>query len=165
MWKVRKIISKGDYLYAYVPEHPKCTKNGYVLLHRVVMENHLGRILNSNEVVHHIDENKKNNELSNLMVMDYREHVKFHVGNRGSVFLLLKCPWCSVNFERRKGNTFLYKKSKLNCTCCSPSCRGKLSRFIQLNGITHELKDAISGNILSEFVKYKYEDNPEETLL
>ena len=43
MWNIKKIVSKGDYLYALVPEHPKATKNGYVLLHRIVMENHLGR--------------------------------------------------------------------------------------------------------------------------
>lgn len=59
MWNVKKIINKGDYLYALVPEHPNCTKNGYVLLHRIVMENHLGRLLNTNEIVHHIDHNKK----------------------------------------------------------------------------------------------------------
>ena len=26
MWNIKKIIKKGDYLYALVPEHPKCTK-------------------------------------------------------------------------------------------------------------------------------------------
>ena len=31
------------------------SKYGYVLYHRILMENHLGRILNQNEVVHHID--------------------------------------------------------------------------------------------------------------
>ena len=49
MWNIKKIISKGDYDYALVPEHPKATKNGYVLLHRVIMENHLGRLLNDDE--------------------------------------------------------------------------------------------------------------------
>jgi len=55
MWNIKKVISKGDYLYALVPEHPNATKNGYVLMHRIVMENHLGRILNKDEVVHHLD--------------------------------------------------------------------------------------------------------------
>lgn len=63
MWNVKKIINKGDYKYALVPEHPNCTKNGYVLLHRIVMENHLGRLLNTNEIVHHIDHNKKTTTL------------------------------------------------------------------------------------------------------
>lgn len=52
MWYVRNVISKGDYNYAVVPEHPFTTKNGYVLEHRVVMENHLNRLLAPNELVH-----------------------------------------------------------------------------------------------------------------
>ena len=52
-WKIKKIVSKGDYLYAVVDEHPRRNKHSYVLLHRVLMENHLGRILNHDEVVHH----------------------------------------------------------------------------------------------------------------
>ena len=45
VWKIRRIVSKGDYNYAVVPEHPNKTKFGYVLEHRIVMENHLGRLL------------------------------------------------------------------------------------------------------------------------
>ena len=36
------------------------------------MENHLGRLLNSDEVVHHKDHNKFNNDISNLEVMTSR---------------------------------------------------------------------------------------------
>ena len=59
MWNIEKIVKKGDYLYAVVKEHPKATKHGYVLLHRVVMENHLNRLLNEDEVVHHRNKDKK----------------------------------------------------------------------------------------------------------
>ena len=48
-----KTVSKGDYLYAVVPDHLNCTDKGYVLFHRVVVEQHLGRYLTKNEVVHH----------------------------------------------------------------------------------------------------------------
>lgn len=47
--------------------------------HRHIMEVHLGRSLTSNEVVHHIDENKHNNDLSNLVVMSRMEHTKMHM--------------------------------------------------------------------------------------
>lgn len=53
MWNIEKIVSKGDYDYAVVKGHPNATENSYVLHHRIVMENHLNRLLNSNEVVHH----------------------------------------------------------------------------------------------------------------
>jgi hypothetical protein len=42
------------------------------------MEEHLGRPLSYNEVVHHIDGNKLNNDLSNLEVMDRGEHIRLH---------------------------------------------------------------------------------------
>lgn len=90
MWKIKKIISKGEYLYALVPEHPKATKNGYVLMHRIIVENSLGRILNKNEVVHHKDGDKKNNVIENLEVVDYREHSKLHRLKQGKKICKIK---------------------------------------------------------------------------
>lgn len=46
--------------------------------HRVVAEQELGRPLRSNEHVHHIDENKHNNDPSNLQVVDAKDHIKHH---------------------------------------------------------------------------------------
>lgn len=166
MWKVEKIIKKGDYQYCIVRDHPNRTVNNYVLLHRVVMENHLGRILNSNEVVHHKDENKFNNCISNLEVMTNSQHSYLHGIEQGRKWCKLKCPQCKQIFNIARNKTFLAKskQSKLKCTCCSPSCRGKFSRFVQLNGITHEVEIAISENLVLEYVKY-LSDNPEETAI
>lgn len=164
-WNIKKVISKGDYDYALVPEHPKATKNGYVLLHRVVMENHLGRLLNADEIVHHIDKNKKNNNITNLQLMTQKEHNHYHRLESGRMWVKLKCPWCKKEFELEKNKSFLQKSNEYNCTCCSTSCRGKLYRFIQLNGVTEQVQTAISENLLSEYIKYTTEDNSEETSL
>jgi len=48
------------------------------LVHVVVMEEHLGRRLLPGEVVHHIDQNKQNNELSNLQLMSSAAHTALH---------------------------------------------------------------------------------------
>ena len=47
--------------------------------HRKIAEDALGRKLNKNEVVHHVDEDPKNNSLENLWVMSRRHHGKLHV--------------------------------------------------------------------------------------
>lgn len=44
--------------------------------HRYVMEKHLGRTLESWEDVHHIDGDKLNNNISNLMVVSHQEHTR-----------------------------------------------------------------------------------------
>jgi hypothetical protein len=46
--------------------------------HRFLMEQHLGRKLEKWEEVHHIDENTKNNSLSNLEVKFKSDHVRHH---------------------------------------------------------------------------------------
>lgn len=70
--------NRSGYLYVYNPTHPHCSSDGYVMEHRLVMEAALGRYLKRDEVVHHINENKKDNRLDNLMVMTSDEHMRLH---------------------------------------------------------------------------------------
>ncbi len=161
MWKIEKIVSKGDYLYAVVKGHPNATKNNYVLYHRIVVENALGRLLDSDEVVHHINGNKKDNILENLQVLTSSEHARLHGLEKFRDFCQLKCPWCSAIFERPRNKTFLCS-SRNKYTCCSKSCRGSLSRKIQLHGLTAEVEVAISENIVLEYRRCS-SDNSEET--
>lgn len=54
--------------------------------HRVVAEQMLGRPLRRGEVVHHIDENKHNNDPGNLMITTQRQHMLEHgLGIAGAV--------------------------------------------------------------------------------
>ncbi len=158
LWNIEKIVSKGDYNYAIVGGHPNRTKNNYVLVHRIVMENHLGRVLNTNEVVHHINEDKKDNRIENLQLMTTTEHCAHHAALAGKTMLLLNCPGCNSVFSRQKNQTHVSKKGLF--TCCSPQCRGRFSRMLQLQGRTEQVDNAISGNILLE---YNSRDNSEET--
>lgn len=160
MWNIEKVVSKGDYNYAVVKEHPNATKHGYVLEHRVIMENHLGRVLNTNEVVHHVNEDKKDNRLENLQLMHVGEHESFHGYKVGRMYVELICPYCGKNFVIPENQSFLKKGAKY--TCCSRHCKGKFSRNIQLYGITHEVELAISVNLVRQF-RY-YHDNTEQTV-
>lgn len=164
MWEIKKLIRKGDYIYALVPNHPNATKNGYVLHHRIVMENHLGRLLNKDEVVHHKNQDKFDNRIENLEVMNIKEHCKHHMLKHGRKWAILKCPICGKVFDMPYSLT-TYQKFPNDTTkaqCCSRNCRCKLGRMKQLNQVTHKVKFAISGNLLSVYTKY-IEDNPEET--
>ena len=78
MWKYDKVVENNGYLYALCPQHPKAIKTGYVYLHRVIVENFYGRLLKDDEVVHHADLNKKNNNITNLVIMPADVHSKLH---------------------------------------------------------------------------------------
>lgn len=74
-------IKIGQYLAVFKPNHHKANKEGYVYIHQLQAEKKLGRQLNNEEVVHHIDENKFNNDIDNLMVFKSKsDHTAFHNG-------------------------------------------------------------------------------------
>lgn len=79
-WKGGRTIVDG-YVYVMCPNHPHATKKGYVVEHRLIMENHLGRILDKKEVVHHKNGNKKDNKIENLVIcLNTGKHaLEFHV--------------------------------------------------------------------------------------
>jgi len=67
-WKGGRKINKDGYVLIYFPEHPAAQGKGYVLEHRLVIEEKLGRPLRPEEQVHHIDGNPANNAPENLIV-------------------------------------------------------------------------------------------------
>ena len=78
-WKGGRIMIDG-YVYVYSPNHPNCTKDGYMCEHRLVMETKLQRLLKKKEVVHHINHIKTDNEEKNLMLFSSsgRHYIKEH---------------------------------------------------------------------------------------
>jgi len=47
-------------------------------IHRIIIEKHIGRELYNDEVVHHINGNKRNNHVGNLQVMKRGDHIALH---------------------------------------------------------------------------------------
>jgi len=77
-WKGGKIES-GGYIFIKKSEHPYCNYGGYVREHRLVMEKELGRYLEPQEVVHHINGDKLDNRIENLkLCKNESEHQDLH---------------------------------------------------------------------------------------
>lgn len=88
-WKSDFKISSYGYKMQRVLDHPFANSDGFVFCHRLVAEEFLlddtnsvivndKRYLNPELDVHHIDEDKTNNDVSNLMILTKGEHRRLH---------------------------------------------------------------------------------------
>lgn len=74
----------------------KDIKSGkYIAEYRLIMESHLGRKLTPNEVVHHVDGDKTNNDINNLQIMTRVEHQRIH---RIKPLIMINCANCGKEF-------------------------------------------------------------------
>lgn len=70
-WKGGRTLNKDGYVEVYCPGHPNAKKHTrYILEHRLVMEEKLGRYLLRTEVVHHKNGVKTDNRPENLEVFE-----------------------------------------------------------------------------------------------
>lgn len=77
--KVGSRVSNGDgYWMVYHPGHPMAGPNNYVPEHRYVMAESLGRVLDAEEIVHHINHDPTDNRLENLQLTTRAEHRRLH---------------------------------------------------------------------------------------
>ena len=84
-------------------------------LHRLVMQEVLGRPLRPTEHVHHVDGNRQNNQPANLRLMTPAAH---NIEHKRKYPLVLWCPQCGrpiLNLAFKRGRT---------TRCCSKSCGG-----------------------------------------
>lgn len=104
--------------------------------HRLVMTKAIGRKLRHDEQIHHLDKDKTNNDLSNLIIVSPKEHGRYHRGekrNKKKVatmpkfegraeWVKMRCPNCGKIFFRPKRETVLSKPNKLGVNFCSNRC-------------------------------------------
>lgn len=76
-WKGGRRVNSQGYIDIYNPTHPFADSKSCVPEHRLIMENYLGRFLDPQEVVHHINEIRTDNRIENLKLFaNDKEHSK-----------------------------------------------------------------------------------------
>jgi hypothetical protein len=82
-WRGGRSFAGNGYILILIPSHPNADKQGRVLEHRLIMENHLGRTLLPPETVHHINGIRNDNRIENLMLFSTKGlHIQHHNAKR-----------------------------------------------------------------------------------
>ena len=113
---------------------------------KYLIEKHLNRYLTEDETVDHIDENFLNNDISNLRVINRKEHATNDVLRNEDV--IVKCSYCGKEFKiegsklhgrnrKDKGNSGYF---------CSRTCSGKYGAELQHGQIEKITKEKVKAN-------------------
>lgn len=125
--KCYQMFNRGSRAFRF--KNGSLTQDGYkviyvngkrILEHRYVMEKFLNRKLSNKEIVHHIDENKLNNQISNLQITDRKEHRTIHKTGQWSR-KYNRCIRCHETSKKHEAHGY-----------CIP-CYGKYRRELKNN--------------------------------
>jgi hypothetical protein len=109
------------YVYFLDSEHPLSSRGGKVYYHRHVMSVKMGKWIDNSYQVHHIDENRCNNDPSNLEALSPTMHGRKHSNSIKSV---KRCKNCTKKFIT------------VDYNFCSVSCA---SAFRQVGGVHNKI--------------------------
>jgi hypothetical protein len=79
-------LFRGGYKFIYIPNHPNADSRGYVREHRLVMEKKLGRYLQRDEIVDHINGIKNDNRMENLQLVTTDQNTLLHIKRFGTPY-------------------------------------------------------------------------------
>lgn len=120
----------NGYRVIYQPKHHRAMTNknwsGFVYEHIIIAEESLGRKLQENEVVHHLNGDRSNNRSANLLVVDRSQHAKLHM------WLSSGAPFKET--ERKNGENSLKAnfEDPQFCKCCGKTLQLKQKTYCSM---------------------------------
>lgn len=158
------------------PYKQKVVKGRRVDEHRFIMEQHLGRRLTRQEVVHHINGNKKDNRIENLLLTNQLEHNRFHKEKLPKTKICIECGKEFIPPLKHRGrNTICSKECWIvHQTKVSPFQSIKVSSYkdnqlinkytsikeaaLDVNGSSSNIVKCLKGKIKSAYgYRWKYD--------
>jgi hypothetical protein len=111
----------------YLVEHGGTRVTSSTAYARYVLAIHLKRFLEEYEQADHIDNDKTNDDISNLQILSLADNIKKSAKKPSLINLI--CSYCNVQFTRRKNAVSILiggtkKDSNTDLTFCSHSCSG-----------------------------------------
>ena len=102
--------------------HKESKRRTTVSYARYLMAVHLKRLLESNEQVDHIDEDKTNDVIGNLQILSASDNIKKNIKSNNRTIKMVEavCPNCNETFNRQLNKTHLQKGGKFSA--CSIKC-------------------------------------------
>ncbi len=116
-------MRNGKYTMVLAPkEYPGTRYRGrYCYEHHLVWWRSTGSLPGVESVIHHENEDTRDNRIENLSLLSRREHSSQHSSARGAAWVDMTCPACDAEFSRERRQTHLSKRTS-STTFCSRRC-------------------------------------------
>lgn len=124
---IRKSDEELQYKY-----RAKKVKGKRIDMQRYVMEQILGRKLTSDEIVHHIDGNKLNNDPANLQIMTRAEHARLHM-REGDLSTLTRTSEEKSKIVSEAWDRGCYDKLKKSICAFNPETNELIKEYESIN--------------------------------
>lgn len=127
-----------------------------ILLHRLIYEQHHNVKLSSTDIIHHIDGNKDNNNITNLKLMTNSEHSKLHANNRNIDYKELRCMSCGKLYTIKLSVYNSKIKNGQTVFVCSKKCVGLLNKkFLYRSPYSEQYERNVKSGLQDGLTGYK----------